>query len=87
MSVKSIVWEAIKFGISGIVGALVSGSIYYMYHGALPIIIHIIHGHSINFVDVSFYMITSVIGGAVHFTLSKIWVFGTSQKQPSAYTK
>ena len=86
MSIKSIFYQAIKFGISGIVGALVSGSIYYMYHGELPIIIRIIHGRPIDFIDVSFYMMTSVIGGAVHFTLSKVWVFSMGQKQPGQHT-
>ena len=86
LSIRSTFFQAIKFGVSGIVGALVSGSIYYMYHGELPLIIRVIHGRPINFMDVSFYVMTSVIGGAVHFTLSKLWVFGAAKKQPSRYT-
>jgi len=83
LSIKSILYQAIKFGISGIVGALASGSIYYMYHGALPIIIRVIHGHPIDFVDVSFYVMTSMIGGGVHFTLSKTWVFSMDRNRTS----
>lgn len=75
MSIKSLLVEALKFGVSGITGALISGSIYYTYHGILPILIKIVRGHSINLTDTSFYVLTSVIGGSVHFALSKVWVF------------
>ncbi|MGA2625654.1 MAG: hypothetical protein ABSF63_01150 [Candidatus Bathyarchaeia archaeon] len=91
MSIKSLLVEALKFGASGITGALISGSIYYtylsrygygylilsthMYHGILPVLIRVVRGHSINVIDTSFYVLTSIIGGSVHFALSKVWVF------------
>jgi putative flippase GtrA len=75
MTAKSVCIEALKFGISGIFGALISGSIYYTYHGAIPILIRIVSGHPINIAETSFYIATSVAGGTVHFTLSKVWVF------------
>jgi len=81
MSAKSVLIEALKFGISGIFGALISGSIYYTYHGAIPILIRIVSGHRINLTETSFYIATSVAGGTVHFTLSKVWVF--VNKKPS----
>ncbi len=75
MTVKSVFIQALKFGVSGILGALISGSIYYTYHGALPILIKVVRGHPINLAETSFYVATSIAGGTVHFTLSKVWVF------------
>jgi putative flippase GtrA len=82
MTVKSVFIEALKFGISGIFGALISGSIYYTYHGAIPLLIRVVRGHPINLAETSFYIATSIAGGTVHFTLSKVWVF--VKKKPSA---
>jgi len=75
MTTKTVLVQALKFGVSGILGALISGSIYYTYHGALPILIKIVRGHPINLVETSFYVVTSIAGGTVHFVLSKVWVF------------
>jgi len=79
MSSKSILLELLKFGLAGIAGNCVSAILYYGLRSRLPttfLIFLIYHWkYTINVVEVTYYMITSVAGGFVHFLLSKFYVF------------
>lgn len=74
-SVQTVFVQAVKFGMSGILGALISGTLYYMYHGLVPIAMMVILRHRVNVGELSYYVLTSIAGGSVHFALSKVWVF------------
>jgi hypothetical protein len=74
-TVQTVFVQALKFGISGILGALISGTLYYMYHGLVPIVAMVILRHRVNLGELSYYVLTSIAGGSVHFALSKVWVF------------
>jgi hypothetical protein len=75
-TVKEIFLQLLKFGVSGIIGVLISAVLYYDLRTRLPIF-----GWGLWFIqvtnvyDVAYYLATTIIGGTVHFTLSKLWVF------------
>lgn len=75
MTVKTTLRQALKFGVSGILGAAISATLYYGYRSSLPATFVTVWIFRVNAVELSFYMLTSIIGGSVHFTLSKVWVF------------
>lgn len=79
MSSKSFLLELLKFGLAGIAGNGVSAILYYGWRGRLPttfLIFLIYHWkYTVNIVEVTYYMITSIAGGFVHFLLSKFYVF------------
>ncbi len=77
MTVQTVFVQALKFGMSGILGALISGTLYYMYHGLVPIAAMVILRHRINLGELSYYVLTSIIGGSAHFALSKVWFFAS----------
>ncbi len=66
-----------KFGVSGILGVMISAILYYSLRGRLPL--HVWNFWFItvgNVFDLGYYVLTTMIGGTVHFLLSKLWVFG-----------
>jgi putative flippase GtrA len=75
LTVRTTLRQALKFGVSGILGAGISALLYYGYRDNLPRIFVILLGFRVNLADVSFYMLASIVGGSIHFTLSKVWVF------------
>jgi putative flippase GtrA len=75
LTVKTTLRQALKFGVSGILGAAISASLYYGYRGSLPAIFVTVWIFQVNAAELSLYMLTSILGGSVHFTLSKLWVF------------
>jgi putative flippase GtrA len=76
LTVRTTLRQALKFGVSGILGAAISASLYYGYRGSLPAIyVTVWIFQSVNATELSLYMLASVVGGSVHFALSKVWVF------------
>jgi hypothetical protein len=75
-SVRPVFWQLLKFGLSGILGVTISALLYYNLRTSLPY-----YGWGFWFVnvtnvyDVAYYVLTTIIGGTVHFALSKAWVF------------
>jgi hypothetical protein len=75
-SIGTIFRQLLKFGVSGIIGVMISAVLYYDLRTRLPIF-----GWGLWFVqvtnvyDVAYYVATTCIGGTIHFTLSKLWVF------------
>ena len=76
MKISAIFLQLLKFGISGILGVSISTILYYAFRVQLPYygwgfwIVNVT-----NLYDVAFYLLTTCIGGTVHFLLSKVWVF------------
>ncbi len=75
MSLKSVLLQLLKFGISGVVGVVVSTVLFYDLKGRLPDIFWTGLMYRFNVAEVAFYEVTACIGGFVHFLLSKVWVF------------
>lgn len=67
--------QLLKFGISGIVGVAVSTILFYGLKGRLPDLFWTVLLYRFNAVEMGFYELTTIIGGSVHFLLSKLWVF------------
>jgi putative flippase GtrA len=72
---KRVLLQLLKFGVSGIVGVAISTILYYDFKGQLPDLFWTVLFYRFNAVDVGFYELTAMIGGSVHFMLSKVWVF------------
>lgn len=72
---KSVLLQLLKFGISGLLGVAISTVLYYGLKGRLPDLFWTVLLYRFNAVDVGFYELTAMIGGSVHFLLSKLWVF------------
>ncbi|MGA2784590.1 MAG: hypothetical protein ABSF09_07835 [Candidatus Bathyarchaeia archaeon] len=80
MSAKSIFIQALKFGASGMLGVSISAVVYYSLRGSLPrhfVTFWFMSIRRFDLVDGAYYLLTSIIGGSVHFALSKVWVFDT----------
>jgi hypothetical protein len=75
LTVRIILRQAFKFGVSGILGAAISACLYYGYRDNLPQLHIIVWTFRLNVVDLGYYMLASIVGGSIHFTLSKVWVF------------
>jgi len=75
LSAKHVLLQLLKFGVSGLVGVSVSTVLYYGLKGQLPDLFWTVLLYRFNAVDVGFYELTTIIGGTVHFLLSKVWVF------------
>jgi hypothetical protein len=75
LTIRTTLRQAFKFGVSGILGAAISAALYYGYKGSLPAMLVTVWIFQVNAVELSYYMLTSILGGSVHFTLSKVWVF------------
>ncbi len=73
----SVLLQLVKFGVSGILGVAVSTILFYGLKGRLPDMFWTVLFYRFNAVEVGFYELTTIIGGTVHFMLSKIWVFKT----------
>jgi hypothetical protein len=73
--VKSVLFQLLKFGVSGILGVAISTLLFYGLKGRLPDRFWTVLLYRFNAVEVGFYELTTIIGGTVHFMLSKIWVF------------
>jgi len=73
--VKSVLLQLLKFGVSGILGVAISTILYYGLKGRLPDLFWTVLLYRFNAVDLGFYELTAMIGGSVHFMLSKLWVF------------
>lgn len=71
--------QLLKFGVSGILGVAVSTVLFYGFRERLPEIIwalgFYVWIYPLDVYDVGFYLLTTIIGGSVHFFLSKLWVF------------
>lgn len=67
--------QLFKFGISGIAGVAISTVLFYGFKGRLPELFYVVWLYRFDAPEVMFYILTSVIGGSVHFVLSKLWVF------------
>jgi putative flippase GtrA len=72
---KRVLLQLLKFGVSGILGVAISTILYYDFKGQLPDLFWTVLFYRFNAVDVGFYELTAMIGGTVHFLLSKTWVF------------
>jgi putative flippase GtrA len=76
LAVRTTLRQALKFGVSGILGAAISASLYYGYRSSLPaFFVTVWIFQNVNATELSLYMLASVVGGSVHFALSKVWVF------------
>jgi putative flippase GtrA len=75
MSVRRTLFQLLKFGISGVLGVAVSTLLFYGLKGALPDYAWTFWAHTVDLVEVGFYELTTIVGGTIHFLLSKIWVF------------
>jgi putative flippase GtrA len=76
LTVRTTLRQALKFGVSGVLGAAISAALYYSYRGSLPALyVTVWIFRSVNAAELSVYMVASVVGGSVHFALSKVWVF------------
>jgi hypothetical protein len=75
LTVRATLRQALKFGVSGILGAAISASLYYGYKASLPAIFVTVWIFQVNAAELSLYMLASIVGGSVHFALSKCWVF------------
>ncbi len=67
--------QLLKFGFSGIVGVLVSTLLFFAFKSKLPDSFLHVWIYRFDALEVAFYLVTSAIGGTVHFILSKYWVF------------
>ena len=67
--------QLLKFGLSGIVGVVVSTTLFYGFKGKLPDFLYTFWMYKLDVVEMGFYELTTIIGGTIHFLLSKIWVF------------
>ncbi len=67
--------QLLKFGVSGILGVAVSTVLFYGFRERLPENIWVLGLYPVDVYDVGFYLLTAIIGGSVHFMLSKVWVF------------
>jgi hypothetical protein len=71
--------QLLKFGISGIAGVAISTLLFYGFRERLPTIIWILGFwywvYPLDIFDMGFYILTTIIGGTVHFIISKFWVF------------
>jgi hypothetical protein len=80
LSAKTIFLQALKFGVSGMLGVSISAVMYYGLRGSLPrhfTTFWFMSVRRFDLVEVAYYLLTSIIGGSVHFALSKVWVFDT----------
>ena len=75
MSAKSVLLQLLKFGVSGILGVAISTILYYGLKGRLPDLFWTVLFYRFNAMEMGFYELTAMIGGSVHFLLSKLWVF------------
>lgn len=75
MSAKNVLLQLLKFGISGVVGVAISTVLFYGLKGRLPDLFWTVLFYRFNAVELGFYELTTIIGGSVHFLLSKLWVF------------
>jgi len=75
LSAKNVLLQLLKFGISGIVGVAISTLLFYGLKGRLPDLFWTVLLYRFNAVEMGFYELTTIIGGSVHFLLSKLWVF------------
>lgn len=67
--------EYFRFGVSGILSVAISEALFYGLKGRLPDFIWSFWRYPLDITEMSFYVVTSVIGGSLHFFLSKMWVF------------
>jgi putative flippase GtrA len=67
--------QYLRFGVSGILSVAISEILFYGFKGRLPDLIWTFWSHPLDLPEMSFYVVTSIIGGSIHFLLSKIWVF------------
>jgi hypothetical protein len=71
--------QLLRFGVSGILGVAISTVLFYGFRARLPVIIiglgPWVWFYSLNVYDMAFYILTTIIGGTVHFMVSKTWVF------------
>jgi hypothetical protein len=73
---RALLLQLLKFGISGILGVSISAILYYGLRGRLPLQVWNIWFITVgNVFDLGYYLLTTIIGGTVHFALSKVWVF------------
>ena len=70
--------ELLKFGVSGVLGAAISTVLFYGLKGRLPDLFWVFWIYRLDIIEMAFYILTSIVGGTVHFILSKIWVFTRS---------
>jgi putative flippase GtrA len=75
LSAKNVLLQLLKFGISGILGVAISTALFYGLKGRLPDLFWTVLLYRFNAVEMGFYELTTIIGGSVHFILSKVWVF------------
>jgi putative flippase GtrA len=75
LSAKNVLLQLLKFGISGVVGVAISTVLFYGLKGRLPDLFWTVLFYRFNAVELGFYELTTIIGGSVHFLLSKLWVF------------
>jgi hypothetical protein len=67
--------QYLRFGVSGILSVALSEALFYGLKGRLPDFIWTFWSHPFDLPEMSFYVVTSIIGGTLHFLLSKAWVF------------
>lgn len=71
--------QLLKFGLNGILGVVISTVLFYGFRARLPEIIWLVGFwiwiYPLDIYDMSFYTLTTIIGGSVHFIISKFWVF------------
>ena len=72
---KSVLLQLLKFGISGLLGVAISTILFYGLKGRLPDLFWTVLLYRFNAVEMGFYELTTMIGGTIHFLLSKLWVF------------
>jgi hypothetical protein len=76
--VREIFVQLLKFGVSGILGVCISAALYYGFRARLPqefVTFWFMTSHRLDLVELSYYLLTTIIGGSIHFALSKAWVF------------
>ena len=78
MTVFRTFLELLKFGVSGVLGVAISTVLFYGLKGRLPDLLWVFWIYRLDIIEMAFYVLTSIIGGTVHFILSKIWVFTRS---------
>jgi hypothetical protein len=67
--------QLFKFGVSGTLGVAISTVLFYGLKGRLPDLFWTVLVYRLDMLEISWYLLTSCIGGTVHFILSKVWVF------------
>jgi hypothetical protein len=76
VSARTLFLQLLKFGVSGILGVTISAVLYYGLRGRLPQQLWSLWFITVaNIFDLGYYLLTTIIGGSVHFALSKLWVF------------